>query len=339
MTYCRLQVDGRIQTPISRAGDECVFRVNFPAQDIRLLSGFARPADFGDSDDPRSLGVALLGLRWEQDGLVADVPIDNHGFIDGFYHLEDTADESPLRWTNGNAGLPSLIFPPWTGAVILRLRIKTWRGSELPRTPVTAGDALRHFEGLGTDCELALAQRHYGIEPPLSLFRWAGTTFGKVLRGLQRRFEGLGDPATTTVLWESYDYRLRTPYANVHTTTIAPTDAAGRAEILQGGCAMLRLLRLLRRKLLRDIAEARHIFVFWTDQTTFGETQMRALFAALRDIGPAALLCVTLGEPAGQVRQVTDGLYAGTLSRFVIPDGPFDEWLALCTETLRLHNR
>jgi hypothetical protein len=37
------------------------------------------------------------------------------------------------------------------------------------------------------------------------------------------------------------------------------------------------------------------------------------------------------------VEQLADGLYAGYLERFVLPHGPYDEWLALCTQTLALH--
>ena len=66
---------------------------------------------------------------------------------------------------------------------------------------------------------------------------------------------------------------------------------------------------------------------------------MRRLHAAMRAIGPASLLCVTQKAPAGVCRaeKLADGLYAGRLERFVIPHGPFDEWAALCSETLRLH--
>src|SRR4029079_1641290 len=71
-------------------------------------------------------------------------------------------------------------------------------------------------------------------------------------------FEGLGDPATTTVAWIEIDYRIQTPYLRVHTTVIEPRDEKGVAELLHHGCATL---RLLRRKLLRDIADARRIFV------------------------------------------------------------------------------
>jgi hypothetical protein len=117
---------------------------------------------------------------------------------------------------------------------------------------------------------------------------------------------------------------------------IEPRDEEGVAEVRHHGCATL---RLLRRKLLRDIADARRIFVFKTADPGFGLAEMRRLKAAMRAIGPAALLCVTRKDRAEacRVEKLADGLYAGRLERFVHPHGPFDEWVALCSETLKLH--
>lgn len=33
---------------------------------------------------------------------------------------------------------------------------------------------------------------------------------------------------------------------------------------------------------------------------------------------------------------LADGLYAGYMERFAIPDGPFDKWLEFCQRTLEL---
>jgi hypothetical protein len=59
----------------------------------------------------------------------------------------------------------------------------------------------------------------------------------------------------------------------------------------------------------------------------------------MRAIGPASLLCVMQKAPAGvcRVEKLADGLYAGLLEKFALPHGPFDDWAALCSETLRLH--
>ena len=270
----------------------------------------------------------------------ADSPITSPAFIDGFHNLEfDTQDDVSFRWTNGNGALPPSLFPPWLGKTLLRVPLihGHGQGGAADEPLVPAAVLLSAFESLGDDCELALAQRHYGAEPPLTLLRWSGTTYEKLLRGLETRFDGLDDPATAKVVWELSDYRLRTPFLSFHTSVNEPRDADGVAEILSAGCATL---RLLRRKLLKDIGGARRIFVYKDGEGTLGEAGMHRLHAALRTIGPASLLCVTRKPPHhanGDVERIGDGLYAGYLEKFVIPNGPFDEWLALCSRTMSLH--
>ena len=129
-----LLVDGTRKVPDTTSG--IMFRLDMPAQEVRLMSGFARPSDFGDSADQRRLGVALIGIRWQQGERTIDVPVTAPGFIDGFHHVErDSSGE--YRWTNGNAALPPNMFPPWHGETILHLTLKTWRGSTtiMPTSP------------------------------------------------------------------------------------------------------------------------------------------------------------------------------------------------------------
>ncbi|TMJ57343.1 MAG: hypothetical protein E6G81_12700 [Alphaproteobacteria bacterium] len=378
-----LLVDGLPSLPETLQDGRLLFHVALPAREIRILSGFGRPVDFGHPVDRRRLGVALLGVSWERGGATIDTPVDSSAFIDGFQHVEQPATSDRMfRWTDGNAALPPSLFPPWRGETRLYLSLKEWDGSSaatplgpeaaalsrfdgnaalppslfppwrgatrlylnlkewdgsfaaMPLGPQAA--ALSAFDSLGENCELALAQRHYGVELPLSLLRWSGTTYEDVARGLECRFEGLGDPATTRVAWTEMDYRIQTPYLRLHTTVIEPRDEKGVAELLHHGCATL---RLLRRKLLRDIADSRRIFVFKSANPGFGLAEMRRLQAAMRAIGPASLLCVTRNDRAEacRVEKLADRLYAGRLERFVIPHGPFDEWAALCSETLKLH--
>jgi hypothetical protein len=93
--------------PESLPDGRLLFHVALPAQEIRIISGSARPIDFGHPVDQRRLGVALLGLSWEQDGETLDTPIDSSAFIDGFQHVEQPAtSDGMFRWTNGNAALP-----------------------------------------------------------------------------------------------------------------------------------------------------------------------------------------------------------------------------------------
>ena len=333
-----LLVNGSSLVPETSEPDQLEFRLALPAREIRLISGYARPADLSATHDRRRLGVALRGLRWRQRKKVLEVPIDSPAFIDGFHVVECYDDEEgSFRWTNGNAALPPTLVPRWRGETLLQIPLIHERGYEVPVSPEPEAALMSAFESLGDNCEFAFAQQHFGVELPLTLLRWAGTSYEKLLRGLENRFSGIGDPGTTAAVWRTTDYRLQTPYLGFHTAANQQRDEAGVAEILDCGCAAL---RLLRRKLLRDIRDARRIFVYKATNPAFGTAEMLQLHKALRAIGPASLLCVTLGQPRQSdlcVEQLGTGLYAGYLQKFVFPDGPFDEWLALCSRTLELH--
>jgi hypothetical protein len=113
-----LLVDDLPRLPEPLPNGRLLFHVALPAREIRIISGFGRPVDFGHPVDQRRLGVALLGLSWEQGGETIDTPIDSPAFIDGFQHVEHpAASEEVFRWTNGNAALPPSLFPPWRGGL------------------------------------------------------------------------------------------------------------------------------------------------------------------------------------------------------------------------------
>ena len=329
-----LLVDGRRVGPEHQEEYRLLFRLQAPFADIRLQTGAGRPCDLGGQPgDTRLLGLCVWRIRWRQGETEVTVPLASPSFIDGFYHLEVPPDgTAPFRWTNGDAALPADLFPPWDGPVLLDLDVVPWAGTAVAAPSSSDRIMLQGFDSLGDSCELAIVQRHYGVELPLSLLRWSGTSYEKLLAGLENRFDGLGDPGSTTVSWVTTDYRLETPYLNMHTTNIEQRDAAGVAEVLRSGCATL---RLLRRRMLVDIAAAKRIYVFKTPDPGIGPAEMHRLHAALRAIGPASLLCVTLRQdrPAGSVERLAEGLYAGSLDRFVSPDGPFDIWLELLSRT------
>jgi hypothetical protein len=314
------------------------FRLRLPAREIRLISGAGSPAELKGVRDTRPLGVLLRKLCWEQNGSEILVPVDSPGFMDGFHAVEvHDAKDGPVRWTTGNAALPPDLFPPWQGDVLLHVSCSEWKGSA--QQPETSDEwkLLSAFESLGEDCEFGLMQRRYLVEPPLSLFRWGGAPVKSLIQGLDSGFEGLAEPDSTELVWDGQEYFLRTPYVTMHTQCLVQQDEAGQAEVLRCGRATL---RILRRKLLKDIADARRIFVFKSLNDDFGEVEMRRLHAALRRIGPACLLCAVVarpGQPVGHVERLTEGLYAGYLDRFVIPNGPFDKWLSICSETLASH--
>ena len=333
-----LLVDGAKVAPETIDKPRLGFRLRLPAREIRLISGAGSPAELKGVKDTRPLGVLLRKVRWAQDGREFDVPVDSPSFMDGFHAVEiHNAEDGPVRWTTGNAALPPDLFPPWRGDVLLQISCSEWKGSG--QDPALSGEAalLSAFESLGEDCEFGLMQRSYLVEPPLTLFRWGGAPVETLIQGLDCGFAGLAEPDTTDLVWDGREYFLRTPFVTMHTQALHQQDAAGQAEVLRCGRATL---RILRRKLLKDIADARRIFVFKSLNPDLGTSEMRQLHAALRRRGPASVLCVNVarpGQPVGRAERLTDGLYAGYVDRFVIPNGPFDQWLTICAETLALH--
>ena len=330
-----LVVDGVRVAPTIIEPTRLGYCLRLPAQEIRLISGSRSAAD---PSDERRLGVLLRRLRWERDGDTIDVPVDSPSFVDGFHHVEMHEPKmGPVRWTTGDAALPPMVFPPWHGAVQLNLTLDNWRGRDQapPISPEAA--LLGAFESLGQDCEFGLVQRRYLVEPPLSLFRWGGAPPEDLIEGLDSDFAGLAEADRTELIWGQGEYFVRTPYVTIHTHCLVEQNAAGQADILRSGCATL---RILRRKLLKDIAEARRIFVFKCEPG-FGKSGMRRLHTALRRIGPAGLLCVTTtpsAQPAGSAERITEGLYIGYMERSFLDGGPISPWLSICATAKALHD-
>jgi hypothetical protein len=119
-------------------------------------------------------------------------------------------------------------------------------------------------------------------------FRHAGTRFEDVVTGLETRFISLGD--RVEAVWNGSRYYLHTSLPTMHTTCSVEQDATGAAEMVASGRATL---RILRRKLLRNIEEAKRVFVFVSLNPQFGETQIRRLHGASCRAGAAAV------RPAG----------------------------------------
>jgi hypothetical protein len=323
--------------------DSFVFRLPLPGTDMRLMSRASRPSEIGTGADGRMLGVAVRAMTLLGDGRRQPIPLDHPALSNGFHDLEP----SGLRWTDGAAVLPARLFagPLDAGPLdagpagplelhLSVLALPTYRVASVEHAALFA-----RFESLGDNCEFGLVQRAYDIEP-LSLFRWSGTDAARLVLGLCRRFEGLGDPAFTRLEWrgEPPDYHLADRrYLSVHTWVgERQTDPAREAEMFAAGCARL---RLLRRKLLADIEAGRRIFVFKASGPDARTESFHAVHAALRGIGPAPLLCVTrAATPAqvGQVDRLGDGLYLGHIDQFSRATISLATWRRLCAATAAL---
>lgn len=310
-----------------------VFRLVLPCGEIRLCSRSARPAALGMGPDERLLGVRIAGLTLVRQGHRRALPLDHPDLHDGLHEIEATG----ARWTNGAAVLPPGLFAGAAGDA--ELVVEAWALPHYPMADDAAGPLLARFENLGDNCEFGLVQRGAGIEP-MSLLRWVGTDAARLVLGLCRRFEGVGDPAHTRLEFrgDPPDYKLRDPrYFSLHTWTSDKLDDPAREEEMRlAGCARL---RLLRRKLLADIEAGERIFVFKSSREVTHPDSFVAVHAALRGIGPAPLLCVVRAEtPAqvGQVEDLGDGLYLGRIDQFSRADVSHDAWRRVCAATAAL---
>ncbi len=318
-----------------RRGQLFVFPLLFPCGDIRLVSRHGQPAALGFNRDMRQLGLRVSKLRVVRGEEAVDVPLDHPDLHEGFHPLE----HGVARWTTGDALLPSHLLGDGAGPAELHLAL--W---SLPRyLAEETGDAalFARFASLGDDCELGLVQREFGAEP-MDLLRWVGTDIARLILGLCRRFEGLGDPARTQLhfLEEENEYRLRDPlYFGMHTWTFGRlADPAEEEAMRLAGAARL---RLMRRKLLADIEGGRRILVFASRRHDFSREAFAALHEAVRGIGPAPLLCVALApapDMVGRVERLGDGLHLGYIDRFrsVANGFSYSTWRRLCREAAAL---
>jgi hypothetical protein len=331
-----LIVNGARIQPHRVSGTFSAFRLRLPATSVRLVSRAAVPATLGISDDRRRLGFCVHGLCLAQGARVFDIPLRSETFLDGFHPCE----EDRFRWTSGDALLPPEVMCGFEGEVELTVNgyaMETYGDEPGPDAPDHA--TMARFESIGQSCEVAFAQNHYRVDTA-GLLRWAGIDVHGLTEALRARFEGVGHPANTELVWfdEVQEYRVRdTRWFFAHTGVGRRfTDPADEERFRLQTCARL---RLQRRRLLAEIVAATKILIFACRDPSLGEDTVLALHGAVRAIGPATLFVVRiarLGEPAGDVRVLRDGLLLGTIDRFVGPDGPYTDWLKLCGDALAL---
>ena len=200
----------------------------------------------------------------------------------------------------------------------------------------SAAELLQAFENLGESDEFGLVQRHFGAERP-GLLRFARAPLPVLLRGLQTRFEGLGDPERIEVLANNRQEYLVFDrcFGFVYRPGLRVGDAAPEA-IRRDQAAQL---AFLRRRLIVDLTEARKIFVYRGPRHV-PERLIRHLISALCAYGPNTLLWVDLHDakhPPGTLEAPSDRIFKGYLDRYAIgADGQppsVDCWLTLCDDT------
>lgn len=324
-----LLVDGIRLDPAEREQGRYEFRFLAPVAALRVVSRFAIPRRMGLGDDDRCLGVYVTAVTVDQGGGAGRIELDSPEYLDGFHAVE----EQSCRWTNGDAGLPAVLFGEDRREVVLTLTIRP-----LPRygeNGAAQADAklFGAFDSLGANCAFGFAQRHFGAEPP-GLMRWSGTSYDKVMRGLETRFAGLGDPALTELVWrdDTAEYRLSDDrYLSTHTFHgLRCADPGEELAIKQRGCSRL---RLLGRKLVEDIARGERMLVFAATEPWVDAAALVRLAASLHRIGPATLLGVLVAteeDQVGQIEVAGSGLLLGHIDNLDWIGNSFGVWRTLC---------
>jgi hypothetical protein len=93
-----------------------------------MCSRAAVPQELGVARDPRMLGVAVRRIVLAQAGRQRAFEASNDSLIDGYHAYEPDND---IRWTDGNAELPTSLFAGMGGAGMLMLHL----GSATTRYP------------------------------------------------------------------------------------------------------------------------------------------------------------------------------------------------------------
>jgi hypothetical protein len=179
---------------------------------------------------------------------------------------------------------------------------------------------------------------------PLGLLRFANLELHQLLRGLENRFDGLGDPAGMDVLLSNGTRRewvIRDRDLSLVFHTFLHEEDIDQSELMEKQAARL---KLLRRKLLEELEFGDKIFVCKRN-TPISEQEILPLHAALNRFGRNTLLWVTPGDeqhPPGGVDRILPGLLRGYIDRFAPGENAHDfslgPWLSICINAAELRS-
>jgi hypothetical protein len=202
---------------------------------------------------------------------------------------------------------------------------------------------MMRFESLGDNCELGFAQRGYGAEP-LSLLRWCNVPPGALLRALEARFAGLGEPQNLV---------LKPNRRGALDCSDTVFGLLGHAFVLADGADLdaihtreCQRLQFLKAKLIDELEVGEKIFVYKRARS-IPQAHIEMLFGAIRAYGPNTLLWVVVSDeqhPSGRVEVLRDGLLKGYISRMAdqsaVPSTTLvGEWLEICAAAERIRGR
>ena len=211
-------------------------------------------------------------------------------------------------------------------------------GAQASPKSLSDGEVAAHFESLGQTSEFGFIQRHFDRDPA-SLLRWATVPYDMLIRGLQNRFAGVGDP-TYTVLAPHYgdgEYATRDTRYNLASHTFTRTIPKERfdAEF----AAHCRRLVSLRSAFIESLADSAQIFLRF-DHEALSLAQIHALFGELNKYGRNRLLIVRADRGKdGAVETLRPDLclgyvrsfsQAGAIDRYEAPES----WIAMLRNAL-----
>lgn len=216
----------------------------------------------------------------------------------------------------------------------LRLSRVLHRRTPAGGPPLPPDQLMLRYESLGDNCEFGLVQRKLGVEP-LGLLRFSYIELVQLLRGLRNGFDGLGDPATVSVLTEGADreYVVRETayYTTYHTFQYErdlDVDTIRRQQSTK--------LNFLKRKFMEDATGGEKIFVIKRLDPLRPE-EVLPIYTALNDLGRNWLLWVVPADAthrSGTVDVLLPGLMRGYVDRFAPYDDAHDlslsSWTAVC---------
>lgn len=209
-----------------------------------------------------------------------------------------------------------------------------------PATATRSHAALmQRFCSLGENCELGIAQRKLGAEPP-DLLRWALTDVPALVRLLDAGCAGIGDADRLRLRIVEGNYFVRHLDYGLEWHSLIRIGQMPAAEVLRR--EVVRMPRLAET-FLADIGEATRIFVFKRAHPPVTRADAEDVLAALSEHGEPTLMFVTGADgahPGGTVEWVAPRLLHGAIDRFadnrrVQDDTPVELWRALCAAASR----
>jgi len=209
------------------------------------------------------------------------------------------------------------------------------------RTGLPPDELFGQFEALAGSQAFLEVQGVFGVAPQ-SLFRSGTLQLIDLVRAVDARFAGLGDPAHLTSrlyeespeIHEIIDDAIKLSFLAERAVSDTTTDMLLARQS--------RRLKFLRDQLLYDFSTGEKIFVYHrlSDEAALTEADMLPLLIALRQQGPCTLLFATQEDsahPAGTVERMFPGLLHGYLAGTDAGDFTTQNvWLEICANALAL---